>query len=362
MKASIISLLFPYCDVVGLDYKAGTPWEAKAEFPIAFETLTTEYSRVILIANSIGAYFSMCALPQEKIAKAYFILPVVDMEKLISNMMNLANVSEDELREKDTIETAFGETLSWEYLCWVRNHPSQWNIPTEILYGGQDNLTDLETITAFANSQDASLTVMENGEHWFHTAEQVRFLDTWLTSLRTERITLRRWRESDAESLFEYAKDPDVGPITGWQPHRSVEESLYIIRNVLCGAECYAICEKGNDIAIGCIELRLNGHTDMTDKDDECELGYWLGKPFWGRGYMPEAAKELLRHAFEDIGMANVWCGYYDGNEKSKRVQQKLGLVYHHTCDNVPVPLMNEVRIGHTNMITKEIWLNIQNL
>lgn len=144
--------LFPHCDVVGLDYKAVTPWDAKGEFPIAFEALTAEYSHVILIANSIGAYFSMCALPQEKIEKAYFISPIVNMEKLICSMMGWANVSEDELREKETIETAFGETLSWDYLCYVRSHPIHWTVPTDILYGGQDNLTEPETITAFANA------------------------------------------------------------------------------------------------------------------------------------------------------------------------------------------------------------------
>ena len=174
--------------------------------------------------------------------------------------------------------------------------------------------------------------------------------------LQTERLTLRKWRETDADSLYEYAKDPDVGPIAGWPPYKSREESLDVIRNVLCGAECYAICEKGSDKAIGAIELRLNGHTDMTDRDDECELGYWLGKPFWGRGYMPEAAGELLRHGFEDLGMRKIWCGYYDGNGKSKRVQEKLGFQYHHTCESVPVPMMNEFRIGYTNVMTKERW------
>ena len=174
--------------------------------------------------------------------------------------------------------------------------------------------------------------------------------------IQTERLTLRKWRETDADSLYEYAKDPDVGPIAGWQPHKSREESLEVIRNVLCGAECYAICEKGSDKAIGAVELRLNGHTDMTDKNDECELGYWLGKPFRGRGYMPEAASALLRRGFEDLGMKKIWCGYYDGNKKSKRVQEKLGFLYHHTCENVSVPPMNEVRIGHTNAMTKEHW------
>lgn len=174
--------------------------------------------------------------------------------------------------------------------------------------------------------------------------------------LQTERLTLRKWKESDAESLYEYAKDPDVGPIAGWPPHQSVEESLSVIKEVFNGAECYAICEKGSDIAIGAIELKLNGHTDMTERDDECELGYWLGKPFWGRGYMPEAARELLRRGFEELGMTTIWCGYYDGNYKSKRVQEKVGFVYHHTCNEVPVPLLNEVRIGHASCLTKEDW------
>ena len=178
--------------------------------------------------------------------------------------------------------------------------------------------------------------------------------------LETERLILRKWTDADAESLFHYAKDPAVGPAAGWQPHQSVEESRNVIRNLLNGAECYAICEKGSDEAIGSIELRLNGHTDMTDRDDECELGYWLGKPFWGRGYMPEVAKEILRHGFEDLGMNVIWCGYYDGNQKSKRVQEKLGFTYHHTCQKVPVPQMHEVRVGHTNQMTKEQWEKVR--
>ena len=178
--------------------------------------------------------------------------------------------------------------------------------------------------------------------------------------LETQRLILRKWIEEDADSLFEYAKDPEVGPVAGWPPHKSKEESLDVIRNVFHGAECYAICEKGKGKAIGAIELKLNGHTDMTNCDDECELGYWLGKPFWGRGYMPEAAREIIRHGFEELGMNTIWCGYYDGNQKSKRVQEKVGFIYHHTCEDVPVPLMNEVRVEHTNVMTKERWLSLK--
>ena len=174
--------------------------------------------------------------------------------------------------------------------------------------------------------------------------------------LKTERLLLRRWEDSDAESLFEYAKDPDVGPIAGWPPHQSVDESRNVIRNVFQGKEAYAICLKTDEQAIGAIELKLNGHTDMTDRDDECELGYWLGKPFWGQGIMPEAVKEILRHAFEEIGMTKVWAGYYEGNSKSRRVQEKCGFRYQWKSEGVDVPLMHEKRTGHVSSMTKDQW------
>ncbi len=172
--------LFPDCDVVGLDYKAETPWQAKDEFPSILKSVSQNYDRIILIANSIGAYFSMHALPQEKIEKAYFISPVVDMEKLIKNMMVWANITENDLHEKGEVKTSFGETLSWQYLSYVRDNPINWRVPTKILYGEKDNLTDLTTITEFANSHGSALTVMKNGEHWFHTTEQMKFLDDWI--------------------------------------------------------------------------------------------------------------------------------------------------------------------------------------
>jgi RimJ/RimL family protein N-acetyltransferase len=177
--------------------------------------------------------------------------------------------------------------------------------------------------------------------------------------LETERLILRRWTEDDAEDLFQYARDPDIGPIAGWPPHQNVEESLEVIRNVLSGAECYAICLKTDGKAIGAIELRLAGNADLTDKEDECELGYWIGKPFWGHGYMPEAAREMLRHAFEDCGMKKVWAGYYEGNTKSKRVQEKVGFKYQWTSEGVEVPLMHEERTGHVNLMTREDWMEM---
>ena len=94
--------------------------------------------------------------------------------------------------------------------------------------------------------------------------------------LETERLILRRWKESDTEDLYKYASDPDVEPIAGWPAHQSLDESRDVIKNVFNGKEAYAICLKEDGKTIGAIELKLNGHTDMTERYDECELGYWL--------------------------------------------------------------------------------------
>ena len=178
--------LFPECEVVGFDYMAENPWEAVPEFSTYFARLFPQYDSIILIANSLGAYFSMQSGIAPMIRKAYFISPVVDMEKLIQNMMEWNNVTEEELREQGTIPNQYGDDLSWEYLSYVREHPLDWDVPTEILYGDQDNLTSIETMAAFAEKHHAGLTVMPGGEHWFHTEEQMQFLDNWIQKLRDE--------------------------------------------------------------------------------------------------------------------------------------------------------------------------------
>ena len=172
--------LFPGCEVVGLDYRTFTPWETGPEIREAVEKLNREYESITLIANSIGAFFSMHADIDAMIRRAYFISPIIDMERLIQNMMTWAGVTEKDLEEKKVISTPFGEDLSWDYLHYVREHPVRWSAPTGILFGSRDNITSLETISAFAEAHGAGLTVMENGEHWFHTDEQMRFLDRWI--------------------------------------------------------------------------------------------------------------------------------------------------------------------------------------
>ena len=117
--------------------------------------------------------------------------------------------------------------------------------------------------------------------------------------LETERLILRPWTEQDAEVLYSLARDPRVGPAAGWAVHTSVENSRELI---------------------------------------------------------PEAARELLRHGFEDLGLRRIWCGYHEGNEKSRRVQEKLGFRFHRRCEDVPVPLLGETRVGISQLMTREDW------
>ncbi|MGN0169978.1 MAG: alpha/beta hydrolase [Lachnospiraceae bacterium] len=173
---------FAESDVIGFDYQSQNPWEAKSEFSCFYDLYSKGYDSVILIANSIGAFLSMNALAEKKISQAMFISPIVNMEKLITDMMMWSNVTENELQSKKEIPTEFGETLSWDYLCYVRKHPIEWSIPTCILYGGKDNLTSRETISEFSDRIGATLTVMEDGEHWFHTDVQMKVLDDWISN------------------------------------------------------------------------------------------------------------------------------------------------------------------------------------
>ena len=172
--------LFAGYTVLGFAYRAATPWEAQAEFHAYFDRLQQEYDGVSIIANSIGACFALYALQETALEHAYFISPVVQMEQLILRMLQWAGATEQALEALGTIPTAFGETLSWEYLCWVRKHPVTWKTPTYILYGSEDHLQTREEVERFARETGADLAVMEGGEHWFHTPEQIAYLDGWL--------------------------------------------------------------------------------------------------------------------------------------------------------------------------------------
>ncbi len=178
--------LFSDCDVIGLDYHGIAPWDAGAEIKEKVEKLRSEYESVALIGNSLGAFLAMHAGVDSRLDRAYFISPVVDMESLILSGMARDGVTEEMLKEKGSVPASIGPAHSWDYLCYVRTHPVEWRVPTAILYAEHDGLMPYETVAAFAKAHRASLTVMPDGEHWFHTEEQMRFLDEWLLKERRQ--------------------------------------------------------------------------------------------------------------------------------------------------------------------------------
>lgn len=172
----------------------------------------------------------------------------------------------------------------------------------------------------------------------------------------TDRLILRPWLESDAESLYELAKNPNIGPAAGWPVHTSVENSRELIKDVLSADETYAVVLKADNTAVGSIGLMIGASSNLGIAADEAEIGYWIGEPYWGQGLIPEAVRELMRYAFDDLGMSTLWCGYFDGNEKSKRAQEKCGFTFHHTETDKEWPLINAVKTQHISRITKEEW------
>ena len=182
-EAEYYRKFFNETDIIGFEYTSEYPWDFQKEFSNFIDNIYIRYKKISIIANSIGAYFTMLSLTNKNIEKAFFISPIVDMEKLITDMMFLENITEKELYRKKEIKTSFGETLSWDYLTFARKNPIEWNIPTYILYGKKDNMTSYEIILNFTNKSKSNLTVMENGEHWFHTEEQMKFLDNWIINL-----------------------------------------------------------------------------------------------------------------------------------------------------------------------------------
>lgn len=171
--------------------------------------------------------------------------------------------------------------------------------------------------------------------------------------LETQRLLLRPWREEDAESLYRWASDPLVGPAAGWPAHTSAEDSRRVIRDIFSAPDTFAVCPRKADAEpIGSVGIFP---TKFAAGSGESEIGYWIARPFWGRGLIPEAVRELLRVCFDERGEERVWCAHFEGNEKSKRVIEKCGFSYV-AHDTAYMPQIGENRLSLYYAVTKEQW------
>lgn len=174
-----------------------------------------------------------------------------------------------------------------------------------------------------------------------------------MEGLETKRLILRPFTDGDAADVYEYAKDPRVGPAAGWPPHKDQGESLEIIRTVFSQPGVFAVVHKEDGKVIGSAGYVDEHQTMLPGPDDE--IGYALHPSYWGQGLIPEAVREILRYGFEELGLHTQWCGHYDFNEKSRRVVEKCGFRHQFTQERF-VPLMDETRVVLYYALTLEEW------
>lgn len=160
--------------------------------------------------------------------------------------------------------------------------------------------------------------------------------------LEHTRIYLRPWKETDAPILYEYAKNPKIGLQAGWPPHNSVEESRWIICELLTTWGFYAIVEKENDQIVGAINLLIGDASNFSIEENEGELGFWIGEPFWGKGLAKEAIEIMLAYSFMELHLSKIWCGYFSDNRRSKQLQETCGFVYCYTLEQVHTLLLED--------------------
>lgn len=171
--------------------------------------------------------------------------------------------------------------------------------------------------------------------------------------LETKRLILRPWADGDLEDLYEYARDPRVGPVAGWPAHQNRGESLAIIHTVFAAPDVYAMELKAGGKVVGSVGFTDRHRAELPGPDDE--VGYCLNPAYWGQGLMPEAVREILRHGFTRLGLQTIWCDHYEGNEKSKRVIEKCGFCAQFSRLS-EVYLMHETRMTHYYALKREDW------
>ena len=169
-------------------------------------------------------------------------------------------------------------------------------------------------------------------------------------NIETERLILRPWREDDAAELYRWASDPLVGPTAGWPAHKDAEDSLNVLRTILIKPTTWALTLRGSDEPVGSIGYFPS---PCSLAGGQPEIGYWLARPLWGNGYMPEAVRALIALCFEQ-GAEAVWCAHADFNDKSRRVIEKCGFTYR--CNEDWISSLGDVRNCLYYSISREEW------
>lgn len=180
-----------------------------------------------------------------------------------------------------------------------------------------------------------------------------------MTKLITKRMNLRNFKLTDAASVYQYAKNPNIGPIAGWPVHTSVANSRYFIKAYFMSPHIFAITLKvAPEAVIGLVGLELvdegNGKEFM--QTNEAEISYWIGEPFWGQGLVPEAIAAVVNYGFENLGLQTIWCGYKAGNRQSKRAQEKQGFKYARTVKRMYNPILDEYIVEYFTKLDKVDW------
>ena len=173
------------------------------------------------------------------------------------------------------------------------------------------------------------------------------------SSIETGRLLLRPWKSDDAEECFKYASDPEIGPNAGWKVHTSIEDSMHIIDTVLSAPETYAVVLKETGLPIGSVGIKRGKDSAAVTNSKEAEIGCWIGRPYWNNGYATEAVMALIGRCFNNLRCSGIWYCYFAGNEQSKRVAEKTGFKYHHTIENMEVPLLGEKKTTYFMFLKK---------
>ena len=166
--------------------------------------------------------------------------------------------------------------------------------------------------------------------------------------METSRLVFRHWRDDDAEALFPYASDPEVGPRAGWPPHKSVEDSLEAIHKYFSGESVWAIVLKETGEIIGCVGYHTPKTSNMNLEPDEVEVGSWVARPYWNQGFSSEALGRVIEYCRELGTLSTVYGEHFIDNPASGRMMEKLGFVdtgIRKTCPALEVGADKEVRV-----------------